>query len=538
MNRATRRRRRQPAMVAPCIIINAAFIVSSMCNSSASALSSSSPTTRYLNEMGRLLRDDEHHQPSPLSPPLPPNQALVSPSGRAMPDAAYRGVIFDDVGPRQHNYHRPSSFYDVYPMHGDDTTLEATTDLGRKRFEMPRPPPRRRVNEEGLDDDEIVLPDKQTNKPNGEPPPRKKDLFGAFNEHIEALGRKVQETFKIVDPTPKTVSQSVSEWSHIDDDDDGDDESGEEEGDFSFDYDRHRYELDVVEEAAPELLARLNEAVAAGHDPILMASEESAAEEAALNLAVALEMENNGRQRVTAATIAFADDTSREQKPEKEARERELALQMAEFYRRQIGWRNGQPPTSITKSRIIPKLPETNDPFELLGLDYRNPPENAADIRRAFLKMAKKYHPDAVAADATPEQRERASLNFARINAAYQLLKEKQERMGDDYFATMLGGPMYEPWNGRARPASFYRGYDEDDYKSIFSGHAYSARYGPGHGKRQQQQPFRSQSGGGNHRNNAYYNGESRNPFSRRNRQEVADNCHVSGKEFPPFFTN
>lgn len=476
--------------------------------------------------MGRLLRDDDHHQPSPLSPPQPPNQARISPTGRTMPDAAYRGVIFDDVGPRQHNYHRPSSFYDVYPM-------------SRKRFEIPRPPPQCRDEnpdlhqDERVFDDEIELSDKQTIKLNGEPPPRKKDLFGAFNEHIEALGRKVQETFKIVDPTPKTESQSVSEWRHIDDDD----VSGEEEGDFSFDHDRQRYELDFVEETSPELLARLNEAVAAGHDPILMASEESAAEEAALNLAVALEMENNGRQRVTAATIAFADDTSREQKPEKEARERELALQMAEFYRRQIGWRNGQPPTSITKSRIIPKLPETNDPFELLGLDYRNPPENAADIRRAFLKMAKKYHPDAVAADATPEQRERASLNFARINAAYQLLKEKQERMGDDYFATMLGGPMYEPRNGRARSASFYRGYDEDDYKSIFSGHAYSARYRPGHGKRQQQ-PFRSQSGGGNHRNNVYYNGESRNPFSRRNRQDVADNCHVSGKEFPPFFTN
>jgi DnaJ-domain-containing protein 1 len=417
-------------------------------------------------------------------------------------------------------------------MHSDDNTLEVPIDLGRKRFEMPQPPPQRRVDEQ-IVVDEIVLPDKQTSEQ-----PRKTDLFGAFNEHIEALGRKVQETFKIVDPTSKTVSKSVSEWSHNDDyEENDDDENGKTEDDFSFDYDRQRYELDSVDESSPELLSRLNEAVAAGHDPILMASEESAAEEAALNLAAAIEMENNGRQRVYAATIAYMDDTSsHKQEPEKAARERELALQMAEFYRRQIGWRNGQPPTSITKSRIIPTLPETNDPFELLGLDYRNPPENAADIRRAFLKMAKKYHPDAVAADATPEQRDRASLNFARINAAYQLLKDKQERMGDDYFATMFGGPMYEPRNGRARPASFYRGYDEDDYKSIFSGHAYSARYGPGHGRRQQQ-PFRSQSGG-NHRNNAYSKCESRNPFSRRNRQEVADNCHVSGKEFPPFFTN
>jgi DnaJ-domain-containing protein 1 len=525
MNRDTRRRRRQPAVVAPCIIINAAFIVSSICISSASALSSS-PTTRYLNEMGRLLRHDDHHlQPSP--PSLPPNEARISSPGRILPNAANHGVIFDDVGPKQHNYHRPSSFYDVYPMHNDDNTLEVTTDLGRKRFEMPQPPPQRRVDEQ-IVVDEIVLPDKRMSEQ-----PRKKDLFGAFNEHIEALGRKVQETFKIVDPTSKTVSQSVSEWSYKDEDDENDDENGKKEDDFSFDYDRQH----SVEGASPELLSRLNEAVAAGHDPILMASEESAAEEAALNLAAAIEMENSGRQRVNAATIAYMDDTSsHKQEPEKAARERELALQMAEFYRRQIGWRNGQPPTSITKSKIIPTLPETNDPFELLGLDYRNPPENAADIRRAFLKMAKKYHPDAVAADATPEQRDRASLNFARINAAYQLLKDKQERMGDDYFATMFGGPMYEPRNGRARPASFYRGYDEDDYKSIFSGHAYSARYGPGHGRRQQQ-PFRSQSGG-NHRNNAYSNGESRNPFSRRNRQEVADNCHVSGKEFPPFFTN
>ncbi len=225
--------------------------------------------------------------------------------------------------------------------------------------------------------------------------------------------------------------------------------------------------------------------------------------------------------------------------------ESELARQRAEYYRRQIEMRNNgkSSSSSIAKSRWIPKLPDTNDPLELLGLDRRNPPESVNDIRRAFLRMAKKYHPDAVAADASPEQREKASVNFARINAAYQLLKDGRGIWGvnndDDYFATTSGGPMYEPrkTSRGGRRSSFYGGYDDEDYgSSIFSGHAHSARYGPAHGRQQQHKPFRSQ-GGRRHGDHDY--GETRkNPFSRRYRQEVGDNCHVSGKEFPPFFNN
>ena len=225
--------------------------------------------------------------------------------------------------------------------------------------------------------------------------------------------------------------------------------------------------------------------------------------------------------------------------------ERELARQKAEFYRRQVESRRHPSPSSIAKSRWVPKLPDTNDPLELLGLDRRYPPENASEIRRAFLRMAKKYHPDAVAADASPEQREKASLNFARINAAYQLLKERQERMGEDeYFATTSGGPMHYDYRnsnnrgGRGRQSSpFHGGYhhDDEDHRSVFSGHAHSARYGPAHGRQQQHQQPRSQ--GFNSRDSNNY-GESRNPFSRKYRQEVGDNCHVSGKEFPPFFNH
>ncbi|KAL3795609.1 hypothetical protein ACHAW5_002805 [Stephanodiscus triporus] len=237
---------------------------------------------------------------------------------------------------------------------------------------------------------------------------------------------------------------------------------------------------------------------------------------------------------------ALAADRSRRE-GEKEAIERELARQVADTYRRQIeSRRNGGRPSSssssssIARSRWIPKLPDTNDPLELLGLDRRSPPQNAEDVRRAFLRMAKKYHPDAVAADATPEQREKASINFARINAAYQLLKDKRERLGDEYFATTLGGPMYEPRNNNRYRQSFYRGHDDEDYGSVFSGHAYSARYGHSHGTYQQQP--RSQVG--NHRNHPHHGESRKSPFHRRYRQEVGDNCHVSGKQFPPFFNN
>ena len=152
--------------------------------------------------------------------------------------------------------------------------------------------------------------------------------------------------------------------------------------------------------------------------------------------------------------------------------------------------------------------------------------------------MAKKYHPDTVAADATPEQREQASLNFARINSAYQLCKDKIERIGDNYFAVMMGGSgvTYESRSSHIRQ-SFSHGYGYDDFGDMFSGQKirrgpnadYSTRYGPMHNRKQQQ--TRPQSG--NNRNYAYGYGESKSPFHRRHqRQDPGDNCHVQVDDF------
>ena len=78
-----------------------------------------------------------------------------------------------------------------------------------------------------------------------------------------------------------------------------------------------------------------------------------------------------------------------------------------------------------------PPLPETSDPYELLGFSYHNPPKNADDIRRAYVKRAKKYHPDAIHPASNDAEREMAARNFKRINDAYRKLKDEKFRLQD-----------------------------------------------------------------------------------------------------------
>lgn len=152
---------------------------------------------------------------------------------------------------------------------------------------------------------------------------------------------------------------------------------------------------------------------------------------------------------------------------------------------------------------IVPPLPDTSDPFLLLGLNYNNPPETTEDIRKAFLKQAKKYHPDSIAADTTAAERDLASTNFSKINNAYQLLKTKLERFQEDMsFATMRGGPQYDHRTSHVRQP-FSRGYDFNGYGSIFNGSNSSRRNGAQRSNQQKASPF------GN------------------NRRQHRDSCHV-----------
>lgn len=177
-----------------------------------------------------------------------------------------------------------------------------------------------------------------------------------------------------------------------------------------------------------------------------------------------------------------------------------------------------------------PPLPDTTDPYELLGFSRHNPPKDADDVRRSYVKLAKKYHPDAIHPKSNDEERAMATRNFKLINDAYRKLKDDKFRMQEEFFATTMGGAMYEP-RGSSRHIRRPFSYGSD---SSFAG-SYSARHGARYGEtkkfwekrkahdeyqRSEQQPSTGR--------------EKRNPFSRR---QVGNSCHVSGDQFPPFFS-
>ena len=134
-----------------------------------------------------------------------------------------------------------------------------------------------------------------------------------------------------------------------------------------------------------------------------------------------------------------------------------------------------------------PPLPHTTDPFLLLGLDPSNPPTDSKEIKRAYRKRAMMYHPDVLtSADSSEEERRIASEDFAKINAAYEMLsgggnggasnREKQ---------TSSGGYNYQPPHRRASSTSYNTrstnwedympNYQEEDSKYDAGGDSFGA---------------------------------------------------------------
>jgi len=517
----------------------------SIMNISTTVALSVNPTNRYMKEMGRLLRDPQ------LQVVASPAKAPTETEPVLRLEEEEVDTQFEDIDWPQNQPSSPFSRFDEPAFNMFDEP---------KRFETPRPPsdpyyqkqrelfdgyypqPPEEESRKQTDRLEFTQPPneqfypRQTNsQPPIEPyhqPRRGRELFDAFNEHIEALDQEFQISNSLRNVVDENFPQPELEWEYDEQDryyeDEGysspQSEFGSVEANGSFQESASQSATNFFEateqfqshEQTPEQQQSEQENHAWRQEMERLASERAEQElREELLERQRLEQERNTSTREEEAYFERL-------KQEKVALERESARRKAEEENR-IFESKHQQPAFIIKSRLAPLLPKTNDPFELLGLDYQNPPENAHDIRRAFLKMAKKYHPDAVATDATPEEREKASHSFARINSAYQLLKDKQERLGDEYFATMSGGAMYTPRNSNSHVRqSFSRGYGFDDYGSIFSGNCYSATYGAKH------RGYKPES----------QNWDSRNPFRRNRQEEAGDNCHVSGKEFPPFFNN
>ena len=126
------------------------------------------------------------------------------------------------------------------------------------------------------------------------------------------------------------------------------------------------------------------------------------------------------------------------------------------------------------------------DPYLELGV-----PRSASsdEIRKAFRKLAKQYHPDANQGDSTAEEK------FKRISGAFDILGDEEKRKkfdrgeidadGRDQHPGFSGGSPFGPGGasgGRYRPGPGSPGFEGVDIKDIF-GDVFGQR-GPGGGGR------------------------------------------------------
>ncbi|KAL7477149.1 hypothetical protein ACHAWX_000092 [Stephanocyclus meneghinianus] len=78
--------------------------------------------------------------------------------------------------------------------------------------------------------------------------------------------------------------------------------------------------------------------------------------------------------------------------------------------------------------KLPPPLPKTQNPYTLLGFDWLSPPKDFDAVHRAYRQLARRYHPDVVVGpDAPAQKREAATLDFLRINEAYEKLKARRD---------------------------------------------------------------------------------------------------------------
>jgi len=74
-----------------------------------------------------------------------------------------------------------------------------------------------------------------------------------------------------------------------------------------------------------------------------------------------------------------------------------------------------------------------DNPYEVLGVS-RDAPQD--EIRKAYLKLAHKYHPDKTGGDKASEEK------LKSVNAAYDILKNKDKRAAYDRYGTTDGQPF------------------------------------------------------------------------------------------------
>jgi len=102
------------------------------------------------------------------------------------------------------------------------------------------------------------------------------------------------------------------------------------------------------------------------------------------------------------------------------------------------------------------------DYYQILGI---NKGASKEEIKRAFRKMARKYHPDV-----NPDE-PKSGEKFKEINEAYSILSDDKKREMYDKFGVVEGDPStYQDWGGFPRGSQAYRSPDGTTYYYSSSG--------------------------------------------------------------------
>ncbi|MFX1591644.1 MAG: DnaJ C-terminal domain-containing protein [Promethearchaeota archaeon] len=102
------------------------------------------------------------------------------------------------------------------------------------------------------------------------------------------------------------------------------------------------------------------------------------------------------------------------------------------------------------------------DYYKVLGI---NKGASKEDIKRAFRKMARKYHPDV-----NPDE-PKSGEKFKEINEAYSILSDDKKRDMYDRFGVVEGdSTTYQNWGGIPRGSSVHRSPDGTTYYYSTSG--------------------------------------------------------------------